>query len=158
MFKFFLFAFFLSIYAGASVFPDTISFQNIQNANKTNFEFKKTNKTTILFFWASWCPRCKEILPDILSIQSSNNNVDVIGISIDEDKKNAVLAAAKAYRSISRQYWVGHQFLEDLSIKMIPVIVLIDRAGKVDTVYVGSYSDKISYFKKRVQYLSDRGK
>lgn len=39
---------------------------------------------TLLFFWASWCPHCKEMIAEINDIYSAGNNeIEVIGISID---------------------------------------------------------------------------
>lgn len=39
---------------------------------------------TLLFFWASWCPHCKEMIVELNDIYSDGNNeIQVIGISID---------------------------------------------------------------------------
>lgn len=39
---------------------------------------------TILFFWASWCPHCKEMIEEINDIyRAADNEIEVIGISID---------------------------------------------------------------------------
>jgi len=39
---------------------------------------------TLLFFWASWCPHCKNMISELNSIyNTTDNDVRVIGISID---------------------------------------------------------------------------
>jgi peroxiredoxin len=39
---------------------------------------------TLLFFWASWCPHCKEMISEINDIYNAGNNeIEVIGIAID---------------------------------------------------------------------------
>lgn len=43
---------------------------------------------TVLFFWASWCPHCEEMLPELKKLFNPSNieRLQVIGISIDELK------------------------------------------------------------------------
>ncbi|MBC7786685.1 MAG: TlpA family protein disulfide reductase [Methylophilaceae bacterium] len=43
-------------------------------------------KIIVLNFWATWCPPCREEMPELsaLNIEYQNRNVVVIGIAIDE--------------------------------------------------------------------------
>ena len=146
-----------TVTASAFKVPNKLEFQNLYDTKNHPFEISKVTETTILFFWASWCTYCKEALPKIAKIQNKSPNVKVFGISVDENKKNGVSASLKEYRSISKQYWVGAKFLDDLKIDFIPVIILINKHGKIDTIYQGSQSDKMTYFQKRVQYVDSKG-
>ncbi|MBC7420973.1 MAG: TlpA family protein disulfide reductase [Bdellovibrio sp.] len=134
-------------------FPNKFTIQNIHNNKTRDIDLKKTDKVTLLFYWASWCERCKEALPLITSLQSSSK-LKVFGISVDEDKKNAVTAAKNDYRTILRQYWTGKKTLDDLKIEQIPLIILIKKDGRIDTVYEGSQADKMAYLSKRIRYLT----
>lgn len=50
-------------------------------------------KTIVLNFWATWCPPCREEMPELsaLNIEYQQRNVVVVGIAIDE------LDAVKAF-------------------------------------------------------------
>jgi len=43
-------------------------------------------KKTILFFWASWCPHCENMLPELLKMHDAEHtgNIQIVAISIDE--------------------------------------------------------------------------
>jgi thiol-disulfide isomerase/thioredoxin len=60
--------------------------------NSTNFPKKlsdiKSNYTVVVF-GASWCPKCTEEIPDIAKLYPKwkENNVEVVFVSLDEDKE-----------------------------------------------------------------------
>ena len=55
---------------------DTISLSDINNKYK------------LILFWASWCPHCEQLLPGLYQWYLNRNiDIEVITISIDEDKK-----------------------------------------------------------------------
>ena len=153
IFKFSFICFFYLVSFPASAFPNKIEVQKLKDTKSHTFLLNEFKQTTALFFWASWCTYCKEVLPELDRMQKINPNLRVIGISVDENKKDAVRANLKEYGVILRQYWVGPKFLEELKIKTIPLVVLIDKSGNIDTIYEGSKADKIHYLKKRVSLL-----
>lgn len=48
--------------------------------------YKATPKydATVLFFWASWCEQCKELLPFIEKLQNNNSNINVLALNVWE--------------------------------------------------------------------------
>ena len=52
---------------------------------------------TILLFWASWCPHCASMLPEIKKIYRDQNpqKFEIIGISLDTDENEWKKAMAK---------------------------------------------------------------
>ncbi len=137
----------------AEAFPEKIDVQKMESPTAHTLQLDQFKKPTLLFFWASWCNYCQEVLPELVKIQKANPKLRIIGISVDENKKDAVFAKANKYNAITRQYWVGPKLLEDLKIKTIPLVVLINKNGIIDTIYEGSKPDKIHYLKKRVSLL-----
>ncbi len=88
-------------------------------------------KYVLVFFWASWCPHCNEILPDLKSIYRAYHQAgfEVVAISIDKEKSayNSVLA--------KEQYpWINYSELKgwdcsiayDYGIRATPTMVLLD--------------------------------
>ncbi|PLW99668.1 MAG: hypothetical protein C0594_16800 [Marinilabiliales bacterium] len=47
------------------------------------------NDKIVLVFWASWCPHCKELIPEIKKMydEKGEKNWEVIAISLDNDKE-----------------------------------------------------------------------
>lgn len=46
------------------------------------------DKPIILHFWATWCPYCKKLQPKLVELKKKykNSNVEIIGISFNEDE------------------------------------------------------------------------
>jgi len=93
-------------------------------------------KYVLVFFWASWCPGCKEMLPDIKRIYNSYNQsgFEIVAISIDKDKSEYNSALAKG------QYpWLNYSELKgwdcsiayDYGIRATPTMVLLDEERKI---------------------------
>ena len=66
---------------------------SILDMNGKRFNLQKTcsnNKYTVLMFWASHCQHCMAELPGFASWynQNSNSNFEIVGISLDGNKKN----------------------------------------------------------------------
>mgnify|MGYP001579612607 CR=1 FL=1 len=58
-----------------------------------NLEGKKAKlsdyrgKKIILNFWASWCPPCREEMPEFQKIYASNKEIVVLGVNLQESKE-----------------------------------------------------------------------
>lgn len=89
----------------------------------------------LLFFWASWCPHCKDMITIINEIeQSSDQNIQVIGFSIDSslveldkiiseyDIKWPIIAELKG--------WEG-EIINQYGIVATPSIFILDQDKKI---------------------------
>ncbi len=93
-----------------------------------------SNKVVLVDFWATWCPGCVALSPEVKKLydQFHTNGLDVVGINFDDDTN-------QAQRFISQeglawpQYFGGrgpeNKFARDYSIDAIPVVWLADRKG-----------------------------
>jgi thiol-disulfide isomerase/thioredoxin len=104
-------------------------------------------KVSLLNFWASWCEPCRIEAPqlDLLYRKVSKDGVQIIGVDTKDAKGNA--------RAFLKDYGITYPILfdeqgeiairlGDLPARGLPFSVLLDKAGKVAAVYVGSVTAK----------------
>jgi peroxiredoxin len=94
------------------------------------------SETTILIFWASWCPHCTETLPVLKEYYNKDktDKLQVIAISIDEneeDFKNAVTSHSYNWINIAElKGWEGATVLE-YGVHATPTIFVLDKDKKI---------------------------
>ena len=90
---------------------------NIEEINDSNFEAKvlKSDKITLVDFWATWCGPCKKMSPVLEQIQNEMpNDIKIFKINSDENTK-----------------WAG-----EYGVFSLPTILLF-KDGEVQEVMVG---------------------
>jgi thiol-disulfide isomerase/thioredoxin len=99
-----------------------------------------SNEVVLVDFWATWCPGCVALSPEIKKLYDRlhTNGFDVVGINFDDDTN-------QAQRFISEeglpwpQYFGGrgpdNRFGREFSINAIPVAWLVDRKGIVRDIH-----------------------
>jgi len=99
-------------------------------------------KVVLLNFWATWCPPCREEIPELIDLQNRyKDRLHVIGISMDDPeeaglvKKFAVRAGINypivmASREIIQEYG---------GVPALPTSFVVNREGKVVQKHVGLY-------------------
>jgi thiol-disulfide isomerase/thioredoxin len=111
------------------------------NNVKTNLE-QYRGKIIVLNFWATWCPPCREEMPELSQLQTAykNKNVVVLGVAIDE------LAAVNEYLQTSPVTYpilLSENESMDLAIQLgnaqavLPYTVIIDADGNVIDTFLG---------------------
>ncbi|SIN77586.1 TlpA family protein disulfide reductase [Halodesulfovibrio marinisediminis] len=109
---------------------DTVEVIKLINSGK--------GKVTVVNFWASWCPPCREEMPDLVKTRAafSDDDLLLIGISVDED----VALAEKAVKEFGLNYPVHvaeSDVYETFGIQSIPRLLVYDTKGKLVVDHVG---------------------
>lgn len=127
------------------------SLEELYTTKNISFSIKEIKKPTIIFFWASWCKYCKQVLPQIT--EDILKKYEIVSISCDENKKDAIKANEREYGGMKPVYWMDKKNNPGKFIEFYPTLYIVLPGGKIDTVYEGSQSDKMGYFFNRLKYL-----
>ncbi|QGY39863.1 thioredoxin fold domain-containing protein [Pseudodesulfovibrio cashew] len=108
----------------AERFPamDVAQLDNYLTANK--------GKPTMLIFWATWCPSCKQAIPEMEKLaQSHGDKVNVITVSVDE-RRELLTRYFQDKEQPLPVYWGGEDLVRKFGVEAIPTLVLFNKSGE----------------------------
>jgi thiol-disulfide isomerase/thioredoxin len=91
-------------------------------------------KVVLIDFWATWCPPCREEVPNVVAAYQKyhDQGFEIIGISLDQDK-SALTAFTQQNGMTWPQYFDGQGWQNQISsrfgINEIPTMWLIGKDG-----------------------------
>ncbi len=93
-------------------------------------------ETTILAFWASWCPHCDDVLPKIMKYYNPENTgkLQIIAVSIDkseDDLKKAIAENGYKWINIGElKGWEG-PIVQEYGVVATPTFFVLDKDKKI---------------------------
>ena len=105
--------------------------------NKDNW----AGKVVIVNFWATWCPPCREEIPELLELKKEfKDRLEIVGISEDDDPPESVVKFAKQ-KGMNYPIVMATQELIDSygGVAALPTSFLIDTQGRVVQKHSGLY-------------------
>jgi len=113
--------------------PD-FSTKDIEGNQITLSEIK--SETTILLFWASWCPHCTDIIPVLKEYYNAGTpeTLQVVAISVDQNEKdyrNSLKEHGLDWMNIAElKGWDG-AVVEQYGVAATPTIFILDKDKKI---------------------------
>ncbi len=100
-------------------------------------------KVVLVDFWATWCPPCREEIPNVVSAfeKFKGQGFEVVSISLDEEDGRAKLDAFIRKNKMNWRHvfdgkgW-GAEVAKLYGIRAIPFMMLVGRDGKIAAVNV----------------------
>ncbi|MBR1403653.1 MAG: redoxin domain-containing protein [Treponema sp.] len=114
-------------------------------------DFENSNENYIIYFWATWCPHCRNITGEVNSLK--NAGIPLIGLTFDASKDEY-----NSYRTENPCFWEdlfqkdeNGEFVfcprkDSYNIPSIPSVWVVEK-GKVKELYRGE--ERIKKFCKR---------
>jgi len=94
----------------------------------------------VLSFWASWCGPCKRELPELDSLYrqlDSTSSIRFYAVNVDEGESLARSYFESAGISLPLLYISATAASNDWSVRALPTLIIIDRAGAIIDVQTG---------------------
>jgi len=104
-------------------------------------------KVVLVEFWATWCPPCRDAVPEMNKVYEKykNKNVQVLAIAVDQGGN-----VSSKLNSFVKEHGVNYPVLIDdkkvnvsYGVASVPVAFIIDKEGRVAKKHIG-FMDELS--------------
>ncbi|MGA8872878.1 MAG: TlpA disulfide reductase family protein [Candidatus Acidiferrales bacterium] len=102
-------------------------------------------KVVLINFWATWCPPCREEIPEMIALANKyKDKLQIIGVSMDDDPPEEVLDFARAQK-MNYPIVMGSDKLsqEYGGVDALPTTFVLDTNGRVVQKHMGLYSPEV---------------
>lgn len=97
-------------------------------------------KTTLIMFWATWCPACKTELPVLEQLRAKypKDKLDILAVSVD-DTDQAMREFLKSRPTTLTVAMATGDVSTEFGVRSIPSLVIFDGEGQVAFNSAGAY-------------------
>jgi thiol-disulfide isomerase/thioredoxin len=102
-------------------------------------------KVVLINFWATWCPPCREEIPEMIALANKyKGNLQIIGVSMDDDPPEQILAFARG-KNMNYPIVMGSDKLSEEygGVDALPTTFVLDTNGRVVQKHMGVYPEEV---------------
>lgn len=129
-----------SVMAGTEMPPFSLkSISDGSTVDSGQFE----NQAILLAFFATWCPPCRDEVPDLVKLQDefAEKGFTVIGMSMDHGKVKEVQSFMAEFSINYPVLMTDYNIIQEYGgVYTIPTSFLVDKKGNVVKMYQGAIS------------------
>ena len=108
----------------------------------TSIVAQNKGKVVMLNFFATWCPPCREEIPDLVSLAPKyEGKVVIVGLSVDEDA-STLPASLKRLKVDYPVYRASEDVIRAFNVRTIPHNVFYGKNGRLALMGSGMVSKK----------------
>ena len=106
------------------------------NGEKVNMTKFRDNKSAILFFWATWCPHCREALRDLNKNRADIESKGIKVILVDMEEGEQEVRRYMERNKIDMTVFLDEEssLADPYGIIGVPTFVFVDSQGMVTAV------------------------
>jgi len=97
-------------------------------------------EAVVLNFWATWCPPCKEEIPELARLQDSlrSEHATVVGVAVSSGTREEIRTFGEEY-GINYPIWLSDPgtAATEYGALGLPLTLLVDRRGVIRRRYMG---------------------
>ncbi len=114
-----------------------VNFQDLDGRSISASQWR--GKVTIVNFWATWCPPCREEIPDLIALQKKyQGHLQIIGVSVDESSADDVRAFVKTHQINYPVAMVTRDLRRAFpGVYALPTSFVLDKEGRTVQRHVG---------------------
>jgi thiol-disulfide isomerase/thioredoxin len=113
-------------------------------------------KVVVVDFWATWCGPCKQSFPKLEEMSKKvGDKVEVVGISVDDEKKGVVEFAKEQGVTFAIGWDEGHTIASRWKVGTMPTTFILDASGKVRYIHDGYHDGETNLMAKELTALLD---
>jgi thiol-disulfide isomerase/thioredoxin len=106
---------------------------------------------TVIEFWATWCPNCKELEPTLLDVAKKyGNRVKFVGVAVSVNESPERVKAFVAKHGLPGDHYFDTKgnATDAYDVPATSYVVVIDKAGKIAYTGLGGKQDLETAIKK----------
>ena len=112
-------------------------------------------KVVLVNFWASWCPPCRDELPELQKMHTAyqEQGFEVVGINIDTQRDNATEFIKRYNVTFPVLFDPQQSVIRQFGAKAMPTSYLVNRDGVIQQVFHGYSAQKRTRIEQAITAL-----